>query len=275
VDAAPRVDLRIVESSLVLPHEIADPLREERIEGKLRAEGVLRDPLMVGAVPDLDHYVLLDGTNRQRALAGLGLPRVMVQVIDYADPHAVQLRTWGHAVRLPIGDIVQGAEEIPGLQVQPLAPLEAPDILVSPATLAVMLDSRSRLALVREPAPGTSRVDQLRRLVDLYEARMTRVDCSPDEVEEQAHSFPAGTSTLVCFPRFSRSQVVAMALEGARIPAGITRHVILHGRALRVNLPLDALAGSEDLAAVNEALRAHVRALQPRYYREPTILYDS
>lgn len=272
-NTAPRADLRIVDTSSVLPHEIADRRREQRIEGKLREEGVLRDPLMVGAVPDLDHVVLLDGTNRQRALTTLGLSRVMVQVVDYADPRAVQLHTWGHAARLPLSEIARGAEGIPGLRVQPLAPLEAPDALMSPTTLAVLLDSRSHLVLVREP--GTSRVDQLRGLVDLFEPTMTRVDCRPDEVEEQAHAYPAGTAALVAFPRFSRSQVVAMAMEGARIPAGITRHIILHGRALRVNLPLDLLGAGEQLAAANEALRTHVHALQPRYYREPTILFDS
>ena len=69
-----RVRLRIVEAASIRPHEIADPGRERRIEQRLRSDRLLRDPLVVGEVPDVDGYVLLDGTNRKRALAALELP---------------------------------------------------------------------------------------------------------------------------------------------------------------------------------------------------------
>jgi hypothetical protein len=66
-----------------------------------------------------------------------------------------------------------------------------------------------------------------------------------------------------------------MAMRGALIPAGITRHVIMGGRALRVNVPLEMLRGSESLEEARQALKRHLASLQPRLYREPTILYDS
>jgi hypothetical protein len=67
---------------------------------------------------------------------------------------------------------------------------------------------------------------------------------------------------------------VAMALEGALIPAGITRHILLQGRGLRVNLPLEFLRSSH-LDTANDFLRSHLAGLHPRLYREPTILFDS
>jgi hypothetical protein len=64
-------------------------------------------------------------------------------------------------------------------------------------------------------------------------------------------------------------------MAGALIPAGITRHVILCGRALRVNLPLELLDGSRTLEEANALLQDHLSGLQPRVYQEPTILFDS
>lgn len=276
MDAVRRVQLRIVPTESVRPHEIADPGRETRIEQRLRSDGVLRDPLMVGEVPDLDGYVLLDGTNRQRALAALGLQRVMVQVVDYADQHAVQLRTWCHATSVPLAGLLDSARSIPGHTVISIPPLAVGDVLGSPTTLSVLLDGRQRFASIYEGAPALSRVDALRRFVDLYERDMARVDCDADTVEEQAHRLTGGSSrVLVAFPPFTRSQVVSMAMSGTLIPAGITRHVIRCGRALRVNLPLSLLDEAMTIDDANAALQRHVAALQPRLYQEPTILYDS
>jgi hypothetical protein len=122
-----------------------------------------------------------------------------------------------------------------------------------------------------------SPADQLRQLVDLYESQMERVDSGSENIEERAQlPGPDGRDpkTLVGFPDISRWQVVTMAMRGALIPAGITRHVIRCGRALRVNVPLGML-DIEDLDQANAELRAHLSAMHPRLYREPTILFDS
>jgi hypothetical protein len=277
MDAAYRVHLRVVSSASVFPHEIADPVREERIEQRLRLEGILRDPVMVGAVPDVDGFVLLDGTNRQRALRTLNLPWILVQVLDYADQYAVQLHAWCHLVQLDIEDIVKASQSICGLEMDPLSPLEASDALGQSTTLALLLARGTRFALRRRPDHALSRADQLCQLVNAYERHMTRIDCDPEQVEERAHSLSAQDDrpTLVAFPPFTRSQVVSMALQGALIPAGITRHVVLGGRALRVNVPLSMLSSDNSLGHANDALLEHLSTLQPRQYREPTILYDS
>jgi hypothetical protein len=269
------VDLRIVPSASVRPHEVADPGREQRIEARLAREGQLRDPLMVGAVPDVDGYVLLDGTNRQRALDSLGYPLLMVQVLDYANAHAVQLKTWCHSADLPTGELSRLAGDIQAVDVLELSPLEAPDAMRDPTTLAALLGEHGRFLLSRTDSHA-SRADQLRQLVGLYQPRLRREDCDLDEVEERAAALSRNEGrTLIAFPAFSRFQVVSMAMHGAPIPAGITRHVIGTGRALRVNLPLEVLASGISLEAANQALEDHVSALHPRVYREPTILFDS
>lgn len=274
--APPSARLQLVPISLVLPHEIADPGREARIQSRLAAEGILRDPVMVGAVPDLEPFVLLDGTNRRIALQRLGCHLILAQVLNYADPAAVHLRTWCHSAHLPLNALLDGIHAIPGIEVSPLPPLGAQDALADRSTLAILLGHHRRYVLTRLAGP-IPRPIQLRQLVDLYEERMTREDCAEDEVEDTAGHLPevaAGEAVLVAFPRFSRAQVVQMALQDTPIPAGITRHMIASGRALRVNLPLDLLR-SADAEAANDALAEYLATLHPRAYREPTILFDS
>lgn len=267
-------DLRIVPIAAVLPHEVADTRREQRIEQRLQRDGVLRDPVMVGSIPELDRFILLDGTNRRLALQQLGYPLILVQVLNYADHHAVGLRTWCHAVELPLDRILAGAYAIPGVEIRPLVPLGAADALHDQATLALLLDRARHYVLSRLPGSAVPRAEQLRSLVSAYEPHMVREDCNPDEIEAQAAAVPPDVSrSLVAFPPITRGQVVQMALEGALIPAGITRHVIRSGRALRVNIPLEMLAGQPEQATV--ALAHHLEALHPRIYREPTILFDS
>lgn len=269
------VRLRVVPVLQVHPHEIEDPARERRIEGRLQADGLLRDPLLVGAIPNLEGYVLLDGTNRRRALQRLGIPNALVQVIDYADPRAVELRTWCHAASLPIRNIMADAAGIPGIEAAPIAPLGAADALSDRETLAVATNGKQRFALTRH-ADAPARSAQLRALVGLYEEHMVRVECDPDEIEEQAAGLLAPLETdgtLIAFPRVSRGQVVQIAVSGDLIPAGITRHMIAAGRALRVNLPLPVL--SEPAESAGETLARHLESLHPRTYTEPTVLFDS
>jgi hypothetical protein len=197
----------------------------------------------------------------------------MVQVVDYGDEHSVRLGAWCHAADVTIERLKSGAASIPEVDVLPIGELGATDALREPGMLAVLLSHDDQYAVFRGPGAGSWTV-QLRQLVDLYEERMTRVDCSAEDVEERAQLLPPGAS-LVAFPGFSRSQVVTMAMRGSLIPAGITRHVVLAGRGLRVNLPLEVLSGSRSLEEANAALEHHLEELQPRVYQEPTVLFDS
>lgn len=269
------VRLRVVPAQMVHPHEVADPARERRIERRLVEDDILRDPLLVGEVPDVDGYVLLDGTNRKRAVENIGLPGLLVQVIDYANTHVVQLRTWCHVAALSAERIAADLRPIGSLTVEPLSPLAAPDTLHDPSTLAVLLDGHQRLAISR--APSTERYILLRQLVELYEDTLAREDCEPEDVEEVAASVDQGEDPhcLVAFSPFTRAQVVALAVRGTPIPAGITRHSVLTGRALRINLPLHVLEMAEGIEAANRELEEHVAGLNPRVYSEATILFDS
>jgi hypothetical protein len=202
----------------------------------------------------------------------------LVQVIDYSEASSVTLRTWCHSTPVPFEVMAEQAAGIPDIAVVPIAELGASDALATHNTVAVLLGKDRIAAVARMNEYPHSRAEQLRALVDIYEENMTRVDCDPTNIEELAQSMCEPTAdgvSLVAFPPITRSQVTTMALRGALIPAGITRHVIVSGRALRVNVPLEMLRGESSLEDARQALQRHLASLQPRLYREPTILYDS
>ena len=181
-------------------------------------------------------------------------------------------------MRERLSTLIDGARSLDGLEVERLDPLECADVLCDRSTLAVLLSRHERFALRRQSGSTPSRARQLRGLVDLYEDRMSREDCDEEGVEERAATLEShgdGPATLVAFPRFSRAQVLSMALNNAPVPAGITRHIISGGRALRVNLSLDCLSAELTLPQAIQALDGHLASLHPRHYQEPTVLFDS
>ena len=82
----------------------------------------------------------------------------------------------------------------------------------------------------------------------------------------------------VVFERFGGPEVLELATSGARLPAGITRHVV-SWRALRLNVPLDTLSDTERTLEeknrwLDEWLRDKLHQRQVRFYQESTVLFD-
>jgi hypothetical protein len=98
-----------------------------------------------------------------------------------------------------------------------------------------------------------------------------------DSLEEAQTDHPEVTA-LVVFPHFEPAEVLELATSGARLPAGITRHLV-SWRALRLNVPLDLLADAqrtldEKNRWLDEWVRDKTVQRQVRFYQEPTVLFD-
>ncbi len=265
--ALPTPDLRFFAARDVLLHEEEDPERVERLVDRLRDEGVLRNPPVAAELGD-GRVVVLDGANRVTALKRLGAAFLPVQVVPYHDP-AVTLDRWNHLlVALPeeLGKGLPLEEEEAGCASRRLAAGEL---------LAYVRTEGETWAVPRGPdlAEGAER---LRRLVASYRGRVAyhRVDSEDLEVLRGRYGQAAA---LVAFSRFAKADILELARNAARLPAGVTRHVV-PGRALRVNLPLEVAFGPGTLEDRNAWLAAWVRQRiregKVRYYPEPTLLFD-
>lgn len=271
-------DLRFVAVETLIPHEQHDPLRSAPLVERLRGQGVLRNPPIVTPLPpDDDRFVVLDGANRVTAAAEAGLPHLVVQVVRYEDP-GLRLTTWHHALtEVSAADFERALRELPGLT------CEATDIRHARAVLA----RREALAFVALPGEraltlhGGGELHQrnavLNAVVNSYRSRSRLHRVASDSLADAQAEHPEVTA-LVVFPHFEPDEVLDLATSGARLPAGITRHVI-PWRALRLNVPLERLADrgpspAEKNRWLAEWLREKMLKREVRFYQESTVLFD-
>ena len=273
-------DLRFVAVPALIPHERHDEQRMKPLSRKLREQAVLKNPPIVTAVELGDEgvrYVVLDGANRAAAASADGFPHMVVQVVDYAGPD-VELSTWSHALMgYPHDELGLALSRIPGLECRPETLVHARALLARREAIAYVVCGDGHVDTLHGGGDLRDRTDLLNRLVDSYreDARFVRV--VSDSLGAARARHPSVTS-LVVFPHFSPDEVVELALSGARVPAGITRHLV-RWRALRLNVPIDRLAdGSQSLESKNAWLREWVeeklRQRSVRFYEESTVSFD-
>ncbi len=275
-------DLRIVPVNAVIEHEYNDDQRTTPLIKRLQAEGVLKNPPLVapldGGGPGQPlRYVVLDGANRCTALAQLGYPHILVQVVQY-EPPQVTLSTWHHAVAgLEPEAFWAALHAIDGLDLRPTDTLSARADLARRDLIAYVIRADGHVLAARSREHSLHAQNRLlNALVDTYKARGALHRTVSSDVVETRAVYPDLTA-LVIFPNYEPAEVLALARDGELLPPGLTRHLI-QGRVLRVNYPLAELRIVDSLTAKTERLQAWVKAKfadrAVRYYGEATFLFD-
>jgi L-serine kinase (ATP) / ParB family transcriptional regulator, heme-responsive regulator len=273
-------DLRFVPTDALIPHEQHDPTRLAPLVAGLRQEAVLKNPPIVAPLLDAAataQYMVLDGANRSTAAREAGFPHIVVQQVVYETPHVI-LSTWHHALAGLTGPVFEEAcHTIPGLEVRSDSVLHARALLARREILAYAHHEGGAVTTCRG---GTSLEDRnrlLNLLVDTYRlrSRFYRTSTESFEVAKERHP---DVTTLVVFPHFEPVEVMELAGSGARLPAGITRHLI-RWRALRINVPIERMAdGSQSVEEKNRWLSGWLEERwarrQVRFYEESTVLFD-
>lgn len=271
-------DLRIVRTDKLVPHELHDMQRSDPLIRKLRHEGLLKNPPIVALPqPPSDIQIVLDGANRVLALQSLGIPHTLVQVVSY-DSTAVELLTWYHVV----SDVERTSLEHHLKQVSGLAAAHA-DVLHARAELArrailayCLFADGDVLTLSGGGLDLRQRTELLHAIVNAYihDGRLHRTNT--DHLDDLLTTYPTMTAAFI-FPHYEPVEVMDLAQSGLKIPPGLTRHII-HGRALRINYPLEKLSADRPLDEKNRELTDWVRAAfqsrQVRYYAESSYLFD-
>ncbi len=262
--------LRIVAREMVHLHEDADPVRVERLSERLRRDGVLRNPPAAAALPE-GGVVVLDGANRTSALARLGIPVIPLQVVDYADPR-VQVDVWRHLIVEPVE--IGAALRARGLHPDAVSPADAAGRLAAREIAAYVLTAGRALAVPHSPDRALAAI--LAQVVDTYKGRARIYRVPTDDLEALAGAY-GRIAAVVVFPKLTKPDILEIAASPVKLPTGVTRHLI-PGRALRVNLPLEALEAGGDVAGKNRWLAGLMRQRlldhSIRYYPEGAFLFD-
>lgn len=268
-------DLRIVPVNDLLLHEDVDLERVARLIDRLSADGILKNPPIVGSLSGSERYLLLDGANRVSAIQNLDIPHLLVQVEPFDNPD-LEVRHWNHVVRdIEARALVAKASELPGVKVlrgRPDDPVRDEE-----GFLASILTDGSEAIHLTGSDSLEERVRHLRSVVDVYyrgEARMDRVNHADVEALRSHHPH---FGALVSFPDFSKEQVRAVAEGGGRLPSGLTR-ILVPRRVLGFNLQLPLLKShlplDEKRRWLAEEIQHKVAEHKVRYYQEPTFVFD-
>ncbi|NOT35021.1 MAG: ParB N-terminal domain-containing protein [Candidatus Eisenbacteria bacterium] len=269
--------LRFVPVDALVPHEKHDEQRAQPLIQRMREQGVLKNPPIVSPLDaGGSRFVVLDGANRTTAARVAALPHLVVQVVDY-DDESLELSTWHHAlVGVEAERIRQLLDQVPGLSVSAETPLHAHALLARREAIA-LFDADHETLVLQGGGSLHERTELLNSVVDLYRGRARFHRVTGDTLAGARKRFPEA-SALVVFPSFEKAEILELATDGARLPAGITRHLI-PWRALRLNVPLDRLADENRSLAEKDQwlaswLQEKVIQRRVRFYQESTVVFD-
>ena len=269
-------DLRILPAKSLVPHEDCDPRRVDRLSQRLKAEGILKNPPIVAAIPESEDYVVLDGANRALSFVNLGIPHIIAQLVSYRES-GVEVDTWYHVVAgMDITDFENALTLITGLHLQDCS-LDEARLAMANRQAAACIISANGVRLVSNTST-TLKHDTalLNGLVSVYKGKADIFRASNDIWEIQKPYYP-NIIALVIFPRLSPEDIIHAAKSGEKIPTGITRHIIPH-RALNINFPMDVLEEDWPLEKkrkwLQDWLMERMAANAIRFYSESTFSFN-
>jgi hypothetical protein len=287
----PGPKLKIVPVEDIIIHEHFDKSRSPKLARIIEKAGVLQDPPIVARLEG-GKYVHLDGANRITVFREedlLNCPHILVQIVDYFDPESVKLSSWCHLTQLSKDAffLQLRSKDIEPLPMDP----EAVWALVSEGdgVLCGLFFRDGDAFGIKSGSGFESRIRQMNDVVRIYERRIERDHLEPEKEEWQKQiSGLFGKhdecNIIVAFPKFAPQQVIEIATKLAssdsrenelKMPPGVTRHIILEGRALRINFPLSVLKAEDvSLEEKNELFKEFLKNNKPRRYEEPTFMYD-
>ncbi len=276
---AKEVRLAIVPLRDVLLHEEIERKRVDQLIERLRGDRILKNPPVVTEVRapgEWTRYIVLDGASRTSALRALGCRDILVQIVDYHSP-SIRLDTWHHLLLdVDPAQLRHDIEQLDCISLVDMTEAEAQAALERREIAAYLLFANGRAAGVRCPTDQAARARSLNQFVQLYERKAEMYRVATTDLEQLAAEHRR-LSAVVVFPRYRPEEIIRLALNGAKVPMGITRHII-PGRALRLNLPLGVLESDQPQAEKNawldRWLKQKIQERHVRFYQEPVFLFD-
>ena len=264
-------ELHIVGLDDVVLHEDPDMERVARLVDRFSADGVLKNPPVVGRSKG-HRRIVLDGANRVTALRKLGYSHVLVQELDLFDP-ALTLGSWHHAIeRFSAEELLEHAASIPGVT---LREEEAKPVNSVPGLARFHFPPR-RVVSLQGGEGLDERVNQLHQLTQVYH-RFSYFDrVSYTKMDDLIRNY-RNLTALLSFKPFTVEDLQKLTHWDRRVPSGVTR-MLLPKRALRFNLQLEMLRAGlsveEKESWLQQTILEKVADKSIRFYQEPTFFFD-
>jgi len=268
-------ELELLKIKDIKLHETTECNRLRNIYDRIAGSKHLMNPVIVGRYnKDL---ILIDGANRLSTLKEIGCKLAIAQVIDYKN-NKIKLKRWHHLIYdINILDITEFCNKLQ-LKYSPVNHQEGSKLLREKFNYILASDiNSSKTIIINLPKDFRKLIDALNSFTKFY-----LNDYSFDRSEEEItigdlRKYTRRKGTLIEFPRFTKKQIVEIANNHDRLPAGITRH-ILDNRVLHVRYELSKLMDDKQLEKRKEELEKYlinkIDNNKVRQYRESVIVFD-
>lgn len=268
-------DLKLLKLSDIKLHEATENNRLRNIYGRIAKDRFLMNPIIV-AKYDKD-YILIDGANRFSSLKEIGCKLVLAQIIDYKDKR-IKLDHWNHLVYDFHIDLLKEHYDKAGIKYSKVNHREASKVLRNEINHITASDlSTGESILVDLPKKFDVFINGLFDLTKIYFHKYS-FDRSETTIKlSDLRKYSRKKGTLIEYPNFQKEHVVKIARQGLRIPAGITRHILIN-RVLHVRYELKNLMSAKDIesktANLQKYLTAKIDDNKVRQYTESVIVFD-
>ena len=256
-------------------HETTEFNRLRNVYHRIAGSKYLMNPVIVGRYnKDL---ILIDGANRLSTLKEIGCKLAIAQVIDYKD-NKIKLKRWHHLVyNLDIEGIIEFCNTLK-LKYNFIGYKEGAKILKDKFNYILASDINGTKSIAIElPKNFRKMIEAMNKFTKMY-FNIFNFDRSEEEITiNDLRKYTRKKGVLVEFPCFTKKQIVQIANNHDRVPAGITRH-ILNNRVLHVKYELSKLKDDKNLeklqVELNKFLLNKIDNNKVRQYRESVIVFD-
>ncbi len=273
-------DLKLIPISKIKLHETTETKRLRNIFDRIAGSRFLNNPVIIGKVKD--DFILIDGANRLSTLQDIGCKLTVAQVIEYYN-NKIKLRNWNHLIYdFDIGLITKFCEENKlksrnynyyyAERLRNKSKISQKHYIV-----ASVINSDNSALLISLPKGFKKIINVLNKFTKLYFGKY-RFDRTEEEIKySEMRKYSRKKGILIEFPKFSKSDVVKAAQSKYKIPAGITRHILVN-RVLHIKYEIEKLKDGNNIEKKSKDLHRYlinkIDTDKVRQYRESVIVFD-
>lgn len=264
--------LRIDEIRL---HESTETNRLRNIFERISNSKYLINPVIVGYYDD--EKILIDGANRLSTLKEIGCKLIIAQMTDYRNKR-IKLRNWNHLIYDTGIEQIMEYCTINNFHFKEMSYSKAKSILKQDHHFILVSDiGEERSILVSLPRKFEENIERLHKFTKYYFG-VHPFDRSEEEITyHELCKYSRRKGCLVEFYKFDKKQIIKIANNKAKLPAGISRH-ILDNRVLHVRYEISKLKELRNIEQkrkdLNKYLINKIDSNKVRQYRESVIVFD-
>jgi len=268
-------NLNIFKIKDIMMHETTETNRLRNIFDRISTSKHLMNPVIVGKYDD--ELILIDGANRLSTLKEIGCRLIIAQLTDYKN-RKIKLRNWNHLIYdVGINDIKEFCDANK-FRYKEITYKEGKDFLKNNHNCVLVSDiSSGKPLLISLPKKFDDTINRLNDFTKFY-FNVHNFDRSEEEITfSDLCRYSRRKGVLVEFFKFRKEQIVKIARSKAKLPAGISRH-ILDNRVLHVKYEISKLKSDKDIELkrdeLNKYLLGKIDSNKVRQYRESVIVFD-